>query len=70
MMNEEPLIWTERGNLPLSSLEYETKWERTETYVKFVEIHRLGDDVVREAAHVLMLQPLTSMAETEEFSHG
>ena len=70
MMSEEPLIWTSKGNLPLSSLEYETRWEQSETYIKFIETHRLDDEVVREAAHVLMLQPLTSMAETEEFSHG
>ena len=66
-MEEEPLIWTSKGNLPLAVLKYETKWEQTDTYVKFIEIHRFGDEVVREAAHVLMLQPLTSMAETEEF---
>lgn len=66
-MSEEPLIWTAKGNLPLASLKYETRWEKTDTYIKFVETHFLGDEVVREAAHVLMLQPLTSIAETEGF---
>lgn len=67
---QEPLIYTSEGNLPLSILKYETRWEQTDTYVKFVEIHKLEDKVVREAAHVLMLQPLTSLAETEGFSNG
>ena len=66
-MDEEPLIWTSKGNLPLAVLKHETRWEQTDTYVKFIETHRFGDEVVREAAHVLMLQPLISMAETEEF---
>ena len=67
MTEETPLIWTSKGNLPISSMEYETKWEKTDTYVKFIEIHRLDGEIVREAAHVLALQPLTSMAETVNF---
>jgi hypothetical protein len=67
MTEETPLIWTSKGNLPLEALEYETKWEKSDTYVKFVEIHRLDGEIVREAAHVLALQPLTSMAETAGF---
>jgi hypothetical protein len=51
-----PMIWTALGNLPLADLEYEVKWERTETYVKFIEIHRYRGELVREAAHVLALQ--------------
>lgn len=66
-MTEEPLIFTSKGNLPLDSLEYETVWEKTDTYVKFREIHRLDGEIVREAAHVLALQPLISLAETEGF---
>ena len=58
MKDETPLIWTSKGNLPLSDLTYEVRWERTDTYVKFVEVHTLDGEVVREAAHVLALQPL------------
>jgi hypothetical protein len=67
-MTDEPLIYTSKGNLPLSSLTYEVKWERTDTYVKFVEIHRTADgEVVREAAHVLALQGLAeSMFATDQ----
>ena len=69
-MDEEPIMWTSKGNLPLAVLQHETRWEKTDTYVKFVEVHRFGGEIVREAAHVLMLQPLTTMAETEGFSNG
>lgn len=48
----EPLIYTSRGNLPVSSLDYETRWEDTPDYIKFVEVYRLDDEVVRESAHV------------------
>lgn len=55
-MNEEPLIWTSKGNLPMSSLKYTTSWQITEEYVKFVEKYMLGDELVKENAHVLSLQ--------------
>ena len=55
MTEETPLIWTAKGNLPLADLKYEVRWERTDTYVKFVEVHTLEGEVVREAAHVLAL---------------
>jgi hypothetical protein len=49
---DDPLIYTSKGNLPLASLRYETAWHDTPEYVKFVERHWLGDEVVRESAHV------------------
>lgn len=50
---DEPLIYTARGNLPIGNLEYETRWENTEDYVKFIETYKLDGEVVRESAHVL-----------------
>lgn len=61
--HEVPLIWTSKGNLPLESLKYATRWERGEDYVKFIEIHTLNGEVVREAAHVLALKPTSLDAE-------
>ena len=51
---DTPLISTMRGNLPIASLTYETRWEDTPTYTKFIETYRLDGDVVRESAHVYM----------------
>jgi hypothetical protein len=56
----EPLIYTSKGNLPLADLAYETAWDITDTYIKFVERHRDSTgEVVREAAHVYSLKGLT-----------
>ena len=49
---DEPLIYTSHGNLPASSLTYETAWEDRPEYTKFVERYKLGDEVVKESAHV------------------
>lgn len=52
-MADEPLIWTTKGNLPISSLTYETAWDVQETYIKFTERHRdASGEVVKESAHV------------------
>ena len=66
--SNEPLVWTSKGNLPVASLGYETKWYDTPEYTKFVEIYKLGDEIVKESAHVMakrgffsesIAQPLT-----------
>lgn len=52
-MDDEPLIYTTRGNLPVSSLTYQTRWEDTADYTKFVERYVASDgEVVKESAHV------------------
>lgn len=51
-MTENPLIYTSHGNLPIASLQYETRWEDEADYIKFVEVYRLDGEVVRESAHV------------------
>jgi hypothetical protein len=52
----EPLIWTSKGNLPLSSLAYKTSWEDTPTYTAFVEEHTLDGEVVKRSVHVMAKQ--------------
>lgn len=49
----EPLVWTTRGNLPAADLRYETAWQDGPEFVVFRERHYLGDELVRESAHVL-----------------
>lgn len=49
----EPLIYTSKGNLPISSLTYQTGWDITDTYIKFCERYLDEDgNVVKESAHV------------------
>lgn len=59
-MNEEPLIHTTKGNLPVASLVYGTRWEDTPDYVKLVETYTLNGEVVRESAHVLAKRSIFS----------
>lgn len=51
-MNEVPLIYTSKGNLPVEELEYSTAWEDSEDYIKFVEKYFLDGEVVKESAHI------------------
>lgn len=51
-MNEPPLIYTSRGNLPMASLQYATRWEEGPEWIKFVETYSFDGEVVRESAHV------------------
>ena len=51
-MNDTPLIYTTKGNLPIDSLEYSHTWEETPDYIKFVETHKLDGEIVKQAAHV------------------
>jgi hypothetical protein len=55
-----PMIYTTKGNLPISDLAYATRWEVTDDYTKLVETYSLGDEVVRESAHVLTKRGLTA----------
>lgn len=50
-MNEEPLIWTSKGNLPISSLEYRTEWINSEDFITFSEYHLLDGEIVKASTH-------------------
>lgn len=53
LANDEPLIWTSKGNLPISTLMYQTAWDVQDAYIKFVERYLDADGVVvKESAHV------------------
>ena len=49
----EPLIFTTKGNVPVSSLTYQTNWDVQDAYIKFSEryLDEAGE-VVKESAHV------------------
>lgn len=54
----EPLIYTSRGNVPVSSLEHYIKWDVTAEFVKFTELYKCKrtGEVVREDCHVRALK--------------
>jgi hypothetical protein len=50
-----PLIWTTKGNLPVSDLRRETEWRVSEKVFVFIERYYLGDELVKESSHVKLL---------------
>ena len=63
-MTEEPLVWTSKGNLPQKDLRYEAFWDyKAGQYVKLVQRHYLGDEIVKESAHVLSLTGVSATGE-------
>ena len=63
---DEPLIYTSKGNLPITSLEYSHKWEDEETYIKFTETYTLDSEIVKQAVHVIMKTGQQSNIEQEQ----
>ena len=61
-VTEAPLVYTSKGNVPESSLEYFERWHDTPEYVKFVWGYKLGGEVVKESAHVLSKIGISSEA--------
>lgn len=53
-MNEEPLIYTNKGNVPVASLVYKHYWLEDEQSIVFVEEYSLNDEVVRRSVHKKM----------------
>ena len=58
----EPLIYTTKGNLPITSLAYSTAWEDTDDYTKLTETYTLKGEVVRQSAHVMAKKSLEEMS--------
>lgn len=61
-MLETPLIYTSKGNLPEASLRLEPVWLDTKDFTKLTLRYYLGDEVVKESAHVLSKQGIGSEA--------
>lgn len=64
-MNDEPLIYTSKGNLPIASLEYRHSWEfrpskETCEAIHFVEEYFLEGECVKRAAHVYVAKGLAA----------
>lgn len=63
----EPLIYTIKGNLPIASLAYSTAWDVQDGYFKFTETYKLGDEVVRQSAHVYDREGIKASAAVNSF---
>lgn len=67
-MQEEPLIWTTKGNVPVASLEYATRWEFSANNIKFVETYKSDGEVVKENVHVCILNSEAASAIHSNFN--
>ena len=59
---DEPLIWTSRGNLPISSLTYRHEWINNENETTLVEEYRLGDEIVKRSVHVYLKKGVSAQS--------
>ena len=59
----EPLIFTTRGNLPVSVLQYRYGWYESQREIVFVEEYWLGDESVKRSVHTMLKQGVDSQAE-------
>jgi hypothetical protein len=65
---EEPLIWTSRGNLPISTLEYKYWWEQNDKEIFFHEQYLLDGEEVKHSAHGYLFAPMVDVkCEVGEF---
>ena len=62
---DQPMIWTSRGNVPLSDVEQEIEWRVSNDQVVFIERYRLDGEVVKESTHVKILTGLSLFGEAE-----
>lgn len=60
-MDETPLIWTSKGNLPLESLKYRHQWIDTPDETTFVEEYFLDAEVVKRNVHVYLKKGQTAL---------
>ena len=59
----QALIFTTRGNLPISDLTHEVEWRVGADQVIFIERYKLDGDVVKESTHVKLLTGAAALGE-------
>ena len=64
---DEPLVYTTKGNLPISSLQYRHEWIEDEVAITFVEEYRLDGELVKRSAHARLKQGLGSAITNQLF---
>jgi hypothetical protein len=58
--NEVPLIYTSKGNLPISDLTYQHQWLEDDNAITLVEEYRLGDEIVKRNVHARLKRGLAT----------
>jgi hypothetical protein len=60
-MNDVPLIFTTKGNLPVADLTYKHEWQEDDNSIMLIEEYYLGDELVRRNVHARLKQGLQSL---------
>lgn len=68
MNMDEPLIYTTKGNVPISSLRYVTRWDVGPEIITFEELYFDGDELVKHSVHKYGLKPLELVAQQQEIA--
>lgn len=66
---EEPLVYTTKGNLPLSSLKYRHEWLEDDVAITFAEEYTLDGEVVRRNAHSRLKKGLDAAVQNQLFGY-
>lgn len=69
-MEEEPLVYTSRGNMPLSELTYRHEWLEDDIAITFVEEYLHKGEVVKRSAHSRLKQGLDTLIQNQLFNTG
>ena len=64
LIQEEPLIWTSKGNLPVALLEHRCQWSFSDKEIVFVEEYWLGNECVKRAPNIFLKTPAIGNAES------
>lgn len=62
-VDEVPLIWTTKGNLPVAGLEYRYAWLDNEVETTFIEEYWLGTEMVKRSVHTRLKQAAEAIPE-------
>lgn len=66
-MDDEPLIYTSKGNLPISSLTYRHEWIEDDVAITFAEEYRLNGELVKRSAHSRLKKGLDAAIQNQLF---
>jgi hypothetical protein len=64
------LIWTSKGNMLESELDFKATWENTADYIKLTEtwVERATGEVVKQSAHAMSKMGVAGNGDVSSFS--
>lgn len=66
-MNDEPLIYTTKGNVPIASLKYRHEWQEDDNGIYLIEEYTLDGEIVKKNVHARLKQGIPSLLKQQTF---